>query len=111
MAAPQSDESGNEGSFHGLLRYFWSKTFLCMTIIWLVDGVPSKVIIRATIKELYDDKHAKRENGSSAMLFYGEHGSSIWRVRELNPIYGTSMACLYRYLNFPTCYEVELIAG
>ena len=81
MAAPQSDEPGNERSFHGLLRYFRSQTVLCMTIIWLAKGVPSMVIIRATIKEWYDDKHAKRENGSSVVLFSGDYGSSIWRVR------------------------------
>ena len=81
MAATQSDEPGNERSFHGLLRYFRSQASLCMTIIWLANGVPSMVIIRATIKELYDDKHAKRENGSSVVLISGEYGSSIWRVR------------------------------
>ena len=81
MAAPQSDEPGNKSSFHGLLRYFRSQTFLCASIIWLAKGVPSMVIIRATIKELHDDKHAKRENGSSVVLFSGEYGSSIWRVR------------------------------
>ena len=32
--------------------------------IWLVKGVPSMVIIRTTVKELYDGKHAKRESGS-----------------------------------------------
>ena len=81
MAAPQSDELGNEGSLRGLLRYFRPKTFLCMAIIWLVRGVPSMVIIRAPIKELFDDKHVKRENGSSVVLFSGEYGSSIWGVR------------------------------
>ena len=81
MAAPQSDEPGNEGSFRGLFCYFRPKTFLCLMIIWLVKGVPSMVIIRATIKELFKDKHAKRENGSSVVLFSGEYGSSIWRVR------------------------------
>ena len=35
----------------------------------------------APIKELYDDKHVKRENGSSVVLFSGEYGSSIWGVR------------------------------
>ena len=39
------------------------------------------MIIRATIKELYDDKHAKRENGSSVVLFSSEYGSLIWGVR------------------------------
>ena len=81
MAAPQLDKPGNERSFHGLLHYFRSQIFLCMTIMWLAKDVPSMVIMRATIKELYDDKHGKRENGSSVVLFSGEYGSSIWRVR------------------------------
>ena len=39
------------------------------------------MLIRAPIKELNDGKDAKHENGSSVILFFGEYGSLILRVR------------------------------
>ena len=64
MAATQSDRLGRQGSFDRQSPDLRLKTFLYMTIICLEKGMPSMVIIRATIKELYDGKHAKRENSS-----------------------------------------------
>ena len=61
-----------------ILRFialFWPKTFLCITITRKVRGMARMMMISAKIKVLYDDKHSKRLDGSSVILFSGENGS------------------------------------
>ena len=68
---------------NGSLCDFRLTIFRYMAIKWVVNGMPSMMVwwYFEPQNELYDGKHAKRENGRWAVLFAVEYSSFIWAVQ------------------------------